>query len=331
MLASFLEWRCLCLWHTFTQDYSTGTGGRNSFRESAAATTLHRLMRWVCVAASCMPDDALGRPFSCVEDILGCAWFDCLVVRSFVRGPLGRVSWHCGSVAVSSQGIFRLHFLGERYRVGYCCSFGLSCCRVRGRCGRFRCCGEDGSSSKQEPAASRVDLLKDVIGSVRASLLGACAIAFAVAITRVMSLAGTSGMGEAINGLCVLLTGCAAVVLLLLMRKKNDGGVGIPTLFQILFPIVATLLLVASVSGSIVAMLVGAAVFSIYSIVFALVMPACIDGAMKSKVLWCFHGRHVRALRVCNMGRHGAFYRCGRWSLGFGCRCVAGFLCLVYG
>lgn len=151
----------------------------------------------------------------------------------------------------------------------------------RGSVGR---CEEGEPIGDVQPSVSRLSLLKDVVGSVRTSLLGACAIAFAVAITRMMSLAGVSGMGAAVNGFGMLSTGCAAVILLLLMRGKKGGRIGIPTLFQILFPIVATLLLVASASGPVVAMLVGAAVFSIYSVVFALVIPACIEGASKAEV-----------------------------------------------
>lgn len=158
---------------------------------------------------------------------------------------------------------------------------GILLAFCRGGVGR---CEEGGLFDDARPSVSCLSLLKDVVGSVRTSLLGACAIAFAVAVTRMMSLAGVSGMGAAVNGFGVLSTGCAAVILLFLMRGKKGGRIGIPALFQILFPIVATLLLVASASGPVVAMLVGAAVFSIYSVVFALVIPACIEGASKVEV-----------------------------------------------
>lgn len=123
--------------------------------------------------------------------------------------------------------------------------------------------------------------LKGALESVRKPLPCACAIAFAVAITRMMSLTAAPGMSVSIGMLGVLLAGLAAVVLLA-MRKKGETRIGIPSLFQVLFPVVATLLLVMSAAGPLVAVLVGSAVFAIHSTMFALVMPACIEGASKS-------------------------------------------------
>lgn len=127
--------------------------------------------------------------------------------------------------------------------------------------------------------------MRDVFEGVRVPLLCACAIAFAVAITRMMSLTTAPGMAAAVNVLGVLSAAIAASALLLFARKKGRAGssVGIPSLFKILFPLVATLLLVMSVAGPVAAAAVGAAVFAIHSIMFALVMPACIEAADEGK------------------------------------------------
>ncbi|MDO4443655.1 MAG: helix-turn-helix transcriptional regulator [Slackia sp.] len=136
----------------------------------------------------------------------------------------------------------------------------------------------------EQPETMRLSL-KSLFESVRVSLLCACAIAFAVAITRMMSLTAAPAMSSAINILGVLAAGFAAAILLVFMRGGKSDGVrlGISSLFQALFPLVATLLLIMSVAGSFVAMLAGAAVFAIHSIMFALVLPACIEGSDKTK------------------------------------------------
>lgn len=127
--------------------------------------------------------------------------------------------------------------------------------------------------------------MRDLLEGVRVPLLCACAIAFAVAITRMMSLTAAPGMAAVINVIGVLFAAIAASMLLLFAWKKGraGSGVGIPSLFQILFPLVATLLLVMSMAGPVAAAVVGAAVFAIHSIMFALVMPACIEAADEVK------------------------------------------------
>lgn len=152
-------------------------------------------------------------------------------------------------------------------------------CRTRAHADAAPAC-ERGAA---DVAASTPFLLKESFESVRMPLLCACAIAFAVAITRMMSLTMAPGMGSAIGVLGVLFAGCAAA-LLLAVRLKKGSRVSIPSLFQISFPVVATLLLAMSAAGPVAAVLVGAAVFSIHSIMFALMMPACIEGSAKAAV-----------------------------------------------
>ncbi|MDO5043482.1 MAG: hypothetical protein Q4D92_08230, partial [Slackia sp.] len=150
-------------------------------------------------------------------------------------------------------------------------------CRTRGGTGA-ECAHESRAGACPSSTSS---LLKESFESVRMPLLCACAIAFAVAITRMMSLTMAPDMSVGIGVLGVLFAGCAALLLLVVLRKRGSH-VSIPSLFQILFPVVATLLLVMSAAGPVIAVLVGAAVFSIHSIMFALVMPACIEGAAKT-------------------------------------------------
>lgn len=150
-------------------------------------------------------------------------------------------------------------------------------CRTRGGAGA-ECTHESRAGACPSSTSS---LLKESFESVRMPLLCACAIAFAVAITRMMSLTMAPDMSAGIGVLGVLFAGCAALLLLVVLRKRGSH-VSIPSLFQILFPVVATLLLVMSAAGPVIAVLVGAAVFSIHSIMFALVMPACIEGAAKT-------------------------------------------------
>lgn len=146
---------------------------------------------------------------------------------------------------------------------------------------RASCADASCGARRLRHGAGAFSSLRSLLEGVRVPLLCACAIAFAVAITRMMSLTAAPGMAAAVNMLGVLAAAIAAVALLLFARKKGREGlsIGIPSLFQVLFPLVATLLLVMSVAGPVASAAVGAAVFALYSIMFALVMPACIEGA----------------------------------------------------
>lgn len=188
----------------------------------------------------------------------------------------------CAAVLGSALSLASSLFSMEGLEVSFFIAVVLSSvllffCRTRGGVGAERA----RESRAGVCASSASSLLRESFESVRMPLLCACAIAFAVAITRMMSLTMAPGMSAAIGVLGVLFAGCAAA-LLLLARRKKGSRVSIPSLFQILFPVVATLLLVMSAAGPVIAVLVGAAVFSIHSIMFALVMPACIEGAAKT-------------------------------------------------
>lgn len=145
--------------------------------------------------------------------------------------------------------------------------------------------GVEGALPSRPSSEGRLRQMKESLPSMTPPLLCACAIAFAVAITRMMALASAPAAGGAINASGVLLSGCAAGALLAASKRKAEGpDVDIPGLFRIAFPLIATLLLVMSVAGSYAAVLAGAAVFSVHSVMFALMVPACIEGAANMRV-----------------------------------------------
>ena len=97
-----------------------------------------RFVRRICLVASCLPDDALGRSSPCVEDISGRARLDSLVVRSSLRLSFGRMPRYRRDVASSPQGAFGSCFRRNRGSIGRRRSFGVSRRRVGGRCERVR-------------------------------------------------------------------------------------------------------------------------------------------------------------------------------------------------
>lgn len=119
-------------------------------------------------------------------------------------------------------------------------------------------------------------LLREALGAVRNPLFCAAAIAFAVAITRTMTLRTQPDVVGAAGAACEAL---GALVLLMLFRGRTDAQarLTIPALFRILFPVVATLLLALSFGGEALELPVGAAVYAIYALVSVLMIPACID------------------------------------------------------
>ena len=95
-------------------------------------------------------------------------------------------------------------------------------------------------------------LAKETLGALSNPLFCAAAIAFAAAITRMMTLRTRPDSGEMVGvaGAACVIVG-AAILLFALRRRESDRSplLGIPTLFRILFPLVATLLLALSIGG----------------------------------------------------------------------------------
>lgn len=91
-----------------------------------------------------------------------------------------------------------------------------------------------------------------------------------------------SGEMVGVAGAACVIVG-AAILLFALRRRESDRSplLGIPTLFRILFPLVATLLLALSIGGEKLELPVGATVFSVYTIMSALMVPACIETAQR--------------------------------------------------
>lgn len=125
--------------------------------------------------------------------------------------------------------------------------------------------------------------LREMLGAVRNPLFCAASIAFAVALTRTMTLRAQPAMVGASGVACMAV---GAGVLLVVLRRSEDGapGLTIPALFRILFPVVATLLLALSAGGERLAAVAGAAVFAAYALMQALMVPACIDAARRKGV-----------------------------------------------
>ena len=126
-------------------------------------------------------------------------------------------------------------------------------------------------------------LAREMLGAVRNPLFCAASIAFAVALTRTMTLRAQPAMVGASGVACMAV---GAGVLLVVLRRSEDGapGLTIPALFRILFPVVATLLLALSAGGERLAAVAGAAVFAAYALMQALMVPACIDAARRKGV-----------------------------------------------
>ena len=127
-------------------------------------------------------------------------------------------------------------------------------------------------------------LAKETLGALSNPLFCAAAIAFAAAITRMMTLRTRPDSGEMVGvaGAACVIVG-AAILLFALRRRESDRSplLGIPTLFRILFPLVATLLLALSIGGEKLELPVGATGFSVYTIMSALMVPACIETAQR--------------------------------------------------
>lgn len=134
--------------------------------------------------------------------------------------------------------------------------------------------------AKKQPRTAR-ELLKSVLKAIGNPLFCAAAIAFAVAITRTMTL---STKPDAVGVLGALCMAVGSGVLLVVMRGRwgrRASQVTIPLLFRIMFPLVATLLLVLSIGGEKFEQMASAAVFALYAIMFALIIPASVDSARR--------------------------------------------------
>lgn len=129
--------------------------------------------------------------------------------------------------------------------------------------------------------------LVETMKAVRNPLYCAASIAFSVAVTRMLALLLVPGAGEDINTLGLAGVALGTIALLLVGKRTGESlasRISIPSLFRVLFPVVATLLLALSIAGDMLALPVGAAVFAIYVIVSALMLPICIDAAKERGV-----------------------------------------------
>ena len=134
---------------------------------------------------------------------------------------------------------------------------------------------------------SMKELAKEALEAVRTPLFCASAIAVAVAITRLMTLnarPGSSTVVSVAGAICIAVGAAALIVAMYGRESSKPSALSIPTLFRILFPAVATLLLVLSIGGERLGAPAGAAVFAIYMIMSALMVPACIDIAQRKRL-----------------------------------------------
>ena len=138
-----------------------------------------------------------------------------------------------------------------------------------------------------EQHASGIFALVETMKAVRNPLYCAASIAFSVAITRMVALLLVPDASDNVNTFGLAAVAFGSIVLLLADKRTGESlasRISIPSLFRVLFPVVATLLLVLSIAGDVTALPVGAAVFAIYSIVSALMLPICIDAAKERRV-----------------------------------------------
>ncbi|OUO89708.1 hypothetical protein B5F40_09975 [Gordonibacter sp. An230] len=143
---------------------------------------------------------------------------------------------------------------------------------------------DDGGEAAAGAPRAAGGLAREALGAVRTPLFCAAAIAFAVAVTRTMTLRTQLGMVGTSGVACMAVGAVALLAMLRGPRGRRVSGPTIPALFRILFPVVATLLLALSVGGERLAVAVGAAVFAAYSLMQALMVPACIDAARQRGV-----------------------------------------------
>lgn len=124
-------------------------------------------------------------------------------------------------------------------------------------------------------------LAREALIAVRNPLFCATATAFAVAITRTMTLSSRPDAVGAAGALCLAIGAAASLAALRRRRGNQAAWLTIPALFRIMFPLVATLLLAFPIGGEGFEQVAGAAVFAVYIIVSVLMVPACIDTAQR--------------------------------------------------
>ncbi len=124
-------------------------------------------------------------------------------------------------------------------------------------------------------------LAREALVAVRNPLFCATATAFAVAITRTMTLSSRPDAVGTAGALCLVIGAAASLAALRRRRGSQAALLTIPALFRIMFPLVATLLLAFPIGGEGFEQVAGAAVFAVYLIVSVLMVPACIDTAQR--------------------------------------------------
>ena len=146
------------------------------------------------------------------------------------------------------------------------------------------------ADARNRPAAATdgQPSLRLVARSVSRPLFCAAATAFAVAVTRTMTLQiHTALVGDAGVACVLLLSAVLLGYLALSVRrsgKEATGGFSIPGLFGIAFPVVATLLLALSLFGNELALPVSALTFAFYMIMQSLMVGASLAAAVEERL-----------------------------------------------
>lgn len=150
----------------------------------------------------------------------------------------------------------------------------------------FRTAGaEEGAVQDSGKASFRLDAL---FKALRNPIFCVAATVFAVAITRTMALQTvpqmvaavgiTSSIGAAVTG---------GVLVLVLVSPLGSGawvrGPSITSLYRIMFPVIATALLVLSIFNG-TELIVTMLLYAAFSLLFAMIMPSCLETAQSEGV-----------------------------------------------
>lgn len=160
--------------------------------------------------------------------------------------------------------------------------------RQRGGVGgcAFRTAGaEEGAVQDSGKASFRLDAL---FKALRNPIFCVAATVFAVAITRTMALQTvpqmvaavgiTSSIGAAVTGACSFWCSSARWA-----REHGCGARASPPFYRIMFPVIATALLVLSIFNG-TELIVTMLLYAAFSLLFAMIMPSCLETAQSEGV-----------------------------------------------
>lgn len=137
---------------------------------------------------------------------------------------------------------------------------------------------------KPTPSAGVLKTLK----LLRDPLFCVTAIAFAVALTRIIALDGLPTTGT-VNTICIICTGLTTAILYIvrfgpLSTLGIFGTYGISDLYRVFFPLVATSLVLLSIIGNSLALGITMLVYVVFSLVSLLMLPTCVEEARKNNM-----------------------------------------------